>query len=98
MAVDVRMNYSTMESMEKAFRQAAQTLEQTTRSANDVSKSMEAGALQGDAGDQFRAAINDKLDKRLKVLYDKMLELAQDIKGAVEATRDGVSTAQSRFK
>ena len=95
---DVRMNYSSMESMEKAFRQAAQTIEQTTRAAAEISKTMEGGALQGDAGDQFRTAINDKLDKRLKVLHDKMMELSQDIKGAVEATRDGVSTAQSRFK
>jgi len=95
---DVRMNYSSMERMEKAFRQAAQTIEQTTRTAAEINKMMEGGALQGEAGDQFRAAINDKLNKRLKVLNDKMLELAQDIKGAVSATRDGVSTAQSRFK
>ena len=92
------MNYSSMERMEKAFRQAAQMIEQTTRTATEINKMMEGGALQGDAGDQFRAAINDKLNKRLKVLNDKMNELAQDIKGAVEATRDGVKTAQSRFK
>ena len=95
---DVRMNYGSMERMQKAFSQAAQTIEQATRAANEVSKTMEGGALQGEAGDQFRVAINDKLNKRLKVLHDKMTELSQDIKGAVEATRDGVSTAQSRFK
>lgn len=98
MAPDVRMNYGSMERMEKAFRQAAQMIEQTTRASTEISKMMEGGALQGDAGDQFRAAINDKLNKRLKVLNDKMTELAQDIKGAVEATRDGVKSAQSRFK
>lgn len=98
MAPDVRMNYGSMEKMEKAFRQAAQTIEQTTRTANEIAKMMEGGALQGEAGDQFRAAINDKLNKRLKALNEKMLELAQDIKGAVSATRDGVKTAQSRFK
>jgi uncharacterized protein YukE len=92
------MNYGSMEKMEKAFRQAAQTIEQTTRTANEIAKMMEGGALQGEAGDQFRAAINDKLNKRLKALNEKMLELAQDIKGAVSATRDGVKTAQSRFK
>lgn len=95
---DVRMNYASMERMEKAFRHAAQTLEQTMRTANEINKTMEGGALQGQAGDQFRAAINDKLNKRLKTLQDKMLEMAQDIKGAVQATRDGVTTAQSRFK
>ncbi len=98
MAPDVRMNYGSMERMEKAFRQAAQTIDATTRMAAEASKLMEAGALQGEAGDMFRAAINDTLTKRLKVLQEKMLELAQDIKGAVQATRDGVSNAQSRFK
>lgn len=98
MAPDVRMNYGSMERMEKAFRQAAQTIDATTRMATEASKLMEAGALQGEAGDMFRAAINDTLNKRLKVLQEKMLELAQDIKGAVQATRDGVTNAQSRFK
>jgi uncharacterized protein YukE len=95
---DVRMNYASMERMEKAFRQAAQTIEQTMRTANEISRLMENGALQGQAGDQFRAAINDKLNKRLQVLQAKMQELSQDVKGAVQATRDGISTAQSRFK
>jgi uncharacterized protein YukE len=98
MAADVRMNYSSMEKMEKAFKQAEQTLQATQKTANEIAKMMEGGALQGEAGDQFRAAINDKLNQRLKVLEEKMKELAQDIKGAVQATRDGVSTAQSRFK
>ena len=98
MSADVRMNYGSMENMEKAFKEAAKTIEAATKTAGELSKMMEGGALQGEAGDQFRAAINDKLNKRLKVLHDKMTELSQDIKGAVSATRDGVTTAQSRFK
>jgi hypothetical protein len=56
------------------------------------------GALLGMGGDAFKAAIEQKLMKRMKVLSEKMAELQQDINGAVAATRDGVSTAQSRFK
>ena len=63
-----------------------------------IAKTMEDGALVGMAGDTFREAIRTKLMKRLKVLADKMRELEGDIQGAVIATRDGVSTAQSRFK
>jgi hypothetical protein len=34
----------------------------------------------------------------MKVVQEKLQELEGDIRGAVSATRDGVSTAKSRFK
>lgn len=95
---DVRMNYSTMEDMSKAFGKAKQQLDDTTTEMEKIAKAMEDGALLGLAGDAFRDAIRQKLMKRLKVISAKMKELEGDIKGAVSATRDGVSTAQSRFK
>lgn len=95
---DVRMNYGSMEEMAKAFHQGHQQLETTMTEMDKVAKSLEDGALNGMAGDAFRDAIQAKLKKRLKVLAEKMQELEGDIKGAVSATRDGVSTAQSRFK
>jgi uncharacterized protein YukE len=95
---DVRMNYSTMEDMAKAFGQAKQQMNDTITEMEKVAKTLEDGALLGVAGDAFRDAIRGKLNKRLKVISDKMNELEGDIKGAVSATRDGVSTAQSRFK
>lgn len=96
--IDTRMNYSSMERMQKAFTQAATTLETTARSAKEIARMMQGGALQGMAGDAFVEAINSKLMPRLKVLNEKMTELAGDIGGAISATRDGVKTAQSRFK
>jgi len=95
---DVRMNYSSMEAMQKSFHQAHNQIEDTMREMEKIAKTMEDGALVGMAGDTFREAIRTKLMKRLKVLADKMRELEGDIQGAVIATRDGVSTAQSRFK
>jgi len=95
---DVRMNYSSMEAMQKSFHQAHNQIEDTMREMEKIAKTMEDGALVGMAGDTFREAIRTKLMKRLKVLADKMQELEHDIHGAVIATRDGVSTAQSRFK
>lgn len=95
---DVRMNYSSMEAMQKAFHQAHSQIEDTMREMEKIAKTMEDGALLGMAGDTYREAIRTKLMKRLKVLADKMRELESDIHGAVIATRDGVSTAQSRFK
>jgi uncharacterized protein YukE len=98
MSIDTRMNYASMERMQKAFEQAARTIEDTERKMQQIERQMEGGALQGEAGDAFREALRGKLSPRLKVLRDKMAELAKDINGAVVAKRDGVSTAQSRFK
>ena len=95
---DVRMNYSSMEAMQKTFHQAHAQIEDTMREMEKAAKMMEDGALLGMAGDSYRDAIRTKLVKRMKVLSDKMRELEGDIQGAVLATRDGVSTAQSRFK
>ena len=36
--------------------------------------------------------------KRMKALHEKMQQMEGDIQGAIVATHDGVSTAQSRFK
>ncbi|MBI5348417.1 MAG: WXG100 family type VII secretion target [Chloroflexi bacterium] len=95
---DVRMNYSSMEAMQKAFHHAHSQIEDTMREMEKIAKTMEDGAMLGMAGDTFREAIRTKLMKRMKVLAEKMRELEGDIHGAVIATRDGVSTAQSRFK
>lgn len=95
---DVRMNYPTMEQMAKAFTAAKQQLEEAQKAVQGLGKNMEDGALQGAGGAAFKAAIDGPLVKALKKLQDKMGELSGDINGAVRATRDGVSTAQSRFK
>ncbi len=95
---DVKMNYQSMEKMAKTFHQAHQQLEQTAREMEKIAKTFEDGALLGTAGDAFRDAIRGKLIKRMKIIQDKLKELEGDINGAVSATRDGVTTAQSRFK
>ncbi|OGO71773.1 MAG: hypothetical protein A2Z37_00350 [Chloroflexi bacterium RBG_19FT_COMBO_62_14] len=95
---DVKMNYGSMEQMEKAFNKAHSQVEDSMREMKKLAQMMGDGALVGMGGDAFKAAIEQKLMKRMKVLSEKMKELEQDVRGAVQATRDGVSTAQSRFK
>lgn len=95
---DVRMNYGSMDEMKKAFHQAHEQLETTRAEMEKVAKLMEDGALVGQAGDAFKNAIRSTLMKRIQVIAAKMREMEGDIQGAVEATRDGVTTAQSRFK
>lgn len=96
--VDVKMNYGSMQKMEKEFRGAHKQIGESMREMKKLAKMMEDGALQGLGGDAFRNAIVQKLLPRMKVLSEKMAELEQDMSGAVRATRDGVKTAQSRFK
>jgi uncharacterized protein YukE len=95
---DVKMNYSSMENMQKAFHQANQQVTTAISEMEKVAKSLEDGALLGSAGDAFKDAIRSKLIKRMKTIADNMHTLEGDINGALIATRDGVSTAQSRFK
>lgn len=95
---DVRMNYESMEQMASAFHQAGQQLEQTMTVASNIANQLSGGALLGQGGDEFVEAINGQLLPRLKVLAANMHELEHDIKGAVASTRDGVTTAASRFK
>jgi uncharacterized protein YukE len=95
---DVKMNYNSMEAMEKAFHQANQQVQESMGEMEKVAKSLEDGALLGSAGDAFKDAIRSKLEKRMKTIADQMATLEKDIHGALIATRDGVSTAQSRFK
>jgi uncharacterized protein YukE len=95
---DVRMNYASMEQMRDAFRLTQSQIDESTKAMQKIAQMMEGGALEGAGGDAFRAAIQEKLVPRMKRLESKMAELVKDIQGAVETTRDGVSTAQSRFK
>ena len=95
---DVKMNYNSMDSMQKAFHQAAAQVQESTTEMEKVAKSLEDGALLGAAGDAFKDAIRSKLEKRMKDISDEMSRLEQDINGALVATRDGITTATSRFK
>ncbi len=95
---DVKMNYGSMEKMAKEFKGANKQIQESMRAMKKITKMAEDGALNGLGGDAFQEAITQKLLPRMTKLSEKMAELAQDMKGAVSATRDGVKTAQSRFK
>src|SRR5258708_6755072 len=67
---DVKMNYNSMEAMEKAFHQASQQVQESMTEMEKVAKTLEDGALLGSAGDAFRDAIRSKLEKRMKTIAD----------------------------
>jgi uncharacterized protein YukE len=95
--VDVKMNYGSMDKMKTAFKQAHTQLNQSMEEMKKLSKMMADGALNGDGGTAFEDAINRKLMKRMKALHEKMQQMEKDIQLAVEAKKEGVTTAKGRF-
>jgi len=92
------MNYQTMREMNKEFTAAQAQLQDTLTAVKKLGKDIEGGALQGQAGQTFQAALNGPLTKALQKLSEKMKELADDIEGARAFYEDGEKKSQSRFK
>lgn len=93
-----RMVEASMNEMSKAFHQAHQTLSEAVKSAGDIAKQMEGGALLGDAGDEFRAAIQNQFTQNVNRLGAKVMEMEGDIQKAVAAIHQEEQKAQSRFQ
>jgi len=87
-----------MDKMASTFQQAAQQLQETQQAMSKIAGQMGDGGLQGDGGAMFVDAINNKLNKRLKVLEAKMKELQKDIKSAQQANREAEGQARGRFQ
>jgi uncharacterized protein YukE len=95
--VDVRMNYASMDKMQKEFQRAGEQVSASLDKMLKIVQMMEDGALQGLGGDAFKDAILAKLAPRMNTLMVKMMELKVDIMLAVMETRDGVKNAKGRF-
>jgi WXG100 family type VII secretion target len=92
------MNYQTMREMTKEFQNAEKQLRETMSAVKKQAKDIEGGALLGQAGQDFQAALTGPLNKALEKLATKMQELAGDIEGARAFYEDGETKSQSRFK
>jgi len=94
---DVRMNYESMDTMADQFFKAAEQLDDTMGDMQKVAQMMEGGALHGNTGSAFVDAIQSQLVPAMNIMRDKLSEMGEDIKAAVEFTRDGVTSARSKF-
>lgn len=95
--VDQRMEYDKMEEAAAAYVQVAGQLHDLHQAMKQISEKIEGGGLLGDAGDEFRDAINSVLVNKIMRIERKCRELDKDLRGAVSKIRDGVATAESRF-
>jgi WXG100 family type VII secretion target len=94
---DVRMNYESMATMASAFDKAAQQLDDTMSAMQKVVQQMEGGALVGNGGTAFANAIQEQLVPAMNTMRDKLAEMGEDIRAAVDFTKDGVTSARSKF-
>jgi WXG100 family type VII secretion target len=95
---DVRMNYDSMELMASEFQIAASQVKDTMKDMSNIVQMMEGGALLGQGGETFRAAITDQLMPNLNILEEKLAEMADDVNAAVRFTRDGVEDSRKKFQ
>jgi WXG100 family type VII secretion target len=94
---DVRMNYDSMDKMASEFKAAASQVKDTMKDMSNIVQMMEGGALLGQGGETFRAAITDQLMPNLNILEEKLAEMSDDVNAAVRFTRDGVEDSRKKF-
>jgi uncharacterized protein YukE len=89
MSTDViKLDYGLAENMKRTFEQGKATLEQTNRDMAAVAQMLEQGALLGEGGEAFVAAVRGPLTKAIGDLSKKFDELARDVQKAVDYMRE----------
>jgi WXG100 family type VII secretion target len=92
-----RMEYPKVRKMAREFANASKALDKSISQMKKASKTINSGALQGDAGSAFEDALKSKLVPALTKLKAKMDEMNTDVTNAVDAMEKGVSKARSPF-
>ena len=93
---DVKMDYQQMEDMANAFKRAASDVQNSMTAIKAQGGKLQ-DAFQGDGGEAMQDAINKLLLKKMQTVQDKMNEVAGDLKTAIEATKQGITTSKSPY-
>ncbi len=93
---DVKMDYQQMEDMANAFKRA-QSEVQNSMTAIKGQASKLAEAFQGEGGSAMQDAIAKLLLKKMDTIAQKMGEVSGDLKTAIEATKQGITTSKSPY-
>jgi WXG100 family type VII secretion target len=97
MAEKIKMNYPAMEEMAKYCDYANQQVLQTMSVGLRVAKMMRDGALVGDAGEAFAAALEGPYKGGCEKLAEKLREIAGDIRGAMADMKAADQGAAGKF-
>ena len=93
---DVKMDYQQMEEMARAFDKAGQDVEASMNAIKGQAAKLQ-DAFQGEGGSEMQDAIAKVLLKKMELMRDKMKEVSGDLKTAIEATKEGITTSKSPY-
>jgi len=97
MADQIKVNYEALEEMAALCQKNSENLEATLSRIKEIANGMTTEALVGDVGMSFSEALLGPLHNSTKKLSDKFIEVAGDIRGAMEDMRDADETARAGF-
>ena len=93
----IRVNYGALEDMAQHCTKVAEKLSQTQQLAMKVAAEMSNGALVGDTGEQFSAALSGPFSNAVLRLMAKFLEVSGDIRGAIADMQAADRGASANF-
>jgi WXG100 family type VII secretion target len=97
MSDQIKLNYPAMQEMAQQCKSVAQRLQETIRLAQQVAQEMQNGALVGDPGEAFSAALNTAFCPAVNKLSQKFDEVAKDIEGAIADMQAADKSAGGQF-
>jgi len=93
----IRVNYAALEDMAAHCKKVAERLQQTSELGKKIAGEMNNGAMVGDTGATFSAALTGPFTGAIGKLGAKFNEVADDIKKAVDDMKKADSSAGSNF-
>lgn len=93
----IKMNYAAMDEMAAHCQKVAERLLQTVELGKKVASEMNNGALVGETGSTFAAALSGPFATAIGKLSAKFGEEAEDIKKAIEDMKKADSSAGAQF-
>lgn len=97
MSETIRVNYAALTEMADHCAKVADRLRQTVETGKKVAGDMNNGALVGDTGATFSAALSGPFSTSVGKLADKFTEVADDIKKAMDDMKKADSSAGGNF-
>jgi len=97
MSDQIRVNYPALQEMAQHCVKVAQKLGDTQQMAAKIAAGMVDGALVGDTGEQFAAALNGPFSQAVSRMQQKFMEVSQDIRGAIADMQAADRSAGGNF-
>lgn len=93
----IKLDYGLADDMIRTFQQGVEQLQDTLQEMQSVANTLEGGALLGQGGEAFVAAIRGRLCPAIGKLTDKFKELAQDVQAAKQYMQEADRESKGMF-